>query len=271
MAIDVQALLAPVSEDDPAGPDRSGAVERQPIELALALPDPIETGGPRALNRERPPDVGEAIDLIAVELGRTKDLTLGVAMASAGARMGDLDAAASGIEVVAGLLDGFWDTAHPKIEDVGVLAWRNICAGLGDSRGFVGPLLQTVLLRTDRLGEYTAADIADFGARGGQAERYGVFVKALEQAGTDPLKEAEIRLERLSAALKAVDGAFAAREEFRPELRGGAEPDRRCPQGPGAVHRDQRDPDRRGRNRIACRRHAGPGAGVRRARADPEP
>ena len=88
----VGELLAPVSEEAPGGLDLYDDPERQQIEQAFEE-DPSSV------------DWRDIVARIEGQSQRTKDLWLAVYLARAGARMGRLDVAVTGCEMLAGLLE----------------------------------------------------------------------------------------------------------------------------------------------------------------------
>lgn len=110
MAFDVETLLQPVSESEPAGGDLSYDPDFRRISRELE----------DAAQKERPgddPNVAPALQTAVTLLGRSKDFWIashGVCFAVYAA---DLDAAGGLVSVMAGLAEQYWETAHPVLEE----------------------------------------------------------------------------------------------------------------------------------------------------------
>lgn len=111
----VEALLAPLAEGRPCGVD----LEYDPDFVALvaaAEGTPERQAGNVILPAKQPlwPEVHEAALKLAL---LTRDLRVAVLLARSGARLGGIAGYASGLALVSGLLDRFWDDVHPKLDD----------------------------------------------------------------------------------------------------------------------------------------------------------
>ena len=113
MALDVETLLGPVSDDDAVGPDLSYDDDRLAIEAAFESSFGEEG---------RPADVNwsDIIKLAANQCGATKDVWLGVYLTRAGAMAGQLETVETGIQLLEGLLSRYWDDVHPKLDEYGL-------------------------------------------------------------------------------------------------------------------------------------------------------
>jgi type VI secretion system protein ImpA len=112
--IDVDALLAPVSESEPSGPD----LEYDSAFLALeeaARGKPEQQFGDTIIPAEEPD--WRAVQAAATTLlGRSKDVRLAVHLLRASTRLQGLGAAAEGLRLVEGLLSRYWDSVHPMLD-----------------------------------------------------------------------------------------------------------------------------------------------------------
>ena len=84
--MDVEELLAPVSEEDPVGPDLAYDAERGTIEQAFDSSVSIDTTGEAGAAVEI--DWRPIIGMIEQQSTRTKDVWLAVYLCRAGARSG---------------------------------------------------------------------------------------------------------------------------------------------------------------------------------------
>jgi len=112
--IDVQALVAPVSDDAPSGPD----LEYDPefIELdTTSRGKPEQQFGDTVIPAEEPEwrDVASRSESL---LARSKDLRVAVLAARAATRMDQIQGLASGLELLKELTERYWDTLHPDLD-----------------------------------------------------------------------------------------------------------------------------------------------------------
>ncbi len=202
MALNVEALLAPVSEDQPVGEDLSYDPERHQIEQAF------ETGDFGSEASEGDIDWRGTIRLIEQQLGRTKDVWLPTYLCRAGARSGSLETVEVGAQVLAGLFEQYWDTVHPQLEELGLPGRKSPCDSLASRKDFLGPLERVVLVAHQRLGAFTGADFERFRANAEAEEGYGLFRAAIEELGDAALIEAIGRIDRIEDGLKRADKVF---------------------------------------------------------------
>lgn len=191
-------FVAPVSEEAPAGDDLCYDPERQDIEQAF---DAASVSAEAAAEI----DWRETIRLIEGQSRRTKDLWLAVYMARAGTRTGALETVEKGCMALAGLLDRYWTTVHPTIEDYGLQGRMGACESLTRFAEFQGPLQRVILIEHPRLGSYSAGDFARFEREGDGAEGYGMFRAALADTSAETLQDVVVRLDGIVAALSRVD------------------------------------------------------------------
>lgn len=207
----LDSLLAPVSEDAPAGPDLSYDAERQAIEQAF------ETQGYSS-------EVGEDVDwretlrLIEAQSLRTKDVWLAVYMARAGTRIGSLETIETGCALLAGLFEQYWDSVHPTLEEYGLQGRKGACESLTRIAEFLRPLQQTVLIEHPRLGSYSGDDFARFARDGESAEGFGMFRAAMADTSLETLQQVVSRLEAIESAVHRADAVLGAHATEAGEL-----------------------------------------------------
>lgn len=181
LRIDHEALLAPVSPDDPAGPDLSYDPGREAIEQAFA-------GGAEEL------DWDATAGLIADQAARTRDLWLAVYLARAGARGGRLEVVEDGLALLAGYLERFWDSAHPTVAEYGIEGRKGACESLVRIGEFLAHFRRVPLIEHPRLGRFSGADFERYAAEGASVEGYGQFRAALADT---PVEQVAAQMERL--------------------------------------------------------------------------
>lgn len=113
-ALDIDSLLQPISDGEPAGPD----LEYDPAYLAAfraAEGAPARQMGDTVVAGEEP-DWRSASEQAARLLTRTKDLRVAVLLTRALLRVQGLAGLDLGLAVVHGLVDGFWDQVYPQLD-----------------------------------------------------------------------------------------------------------------------------------------------------------
>lgn len=203
MAADVEALLAPVSGDNPVGEDLSYDSERQEIESAFERSVGGEDAGSDANWRD-------VIGLIEGQCARTKDLWLAGYLMRAGARMGRIDTVARGAQLLAGLLDRYWDNVHPQLDEYGFQGRKTPLESLTRLGDFINPLKATILVRHPRLGEYSSNDIERFARNGDSEDGYGMFRAAMAEMAGEDLQEALALIDEVRDGVTRADGIMTA-------------------------------------------------------------
>src|SRR2546423_1785348 len=112
---DLEQLLAPVSAEQPCGPDRSD--NRHAIEQPFERPESA-TGDEAASEI----NWGDIIEQIVNEFGRTKDIWLAIYLCRAGVYAKQWAWIELGASALAGLLERYWDNVHPNLQEYGVTA-----------------------------------------------------------------------------------------------------------------------------------------------------
>jgi type VI secretion system protein ImpA len=221
--IDVDSLLAPISDGAPCGPD----LEYDSVFLALeeaAKGKPEQQFGDTIIPGEDP-DWRQMQTLSRELLGRTRDIRVAVHLLRASTRLQGLRAAAEGLQLVHGLLAQHWDHVHPKLDaddDNDPTMRLNALAPLVDGDNFIADLRKG---GTGGRNGVTGRDIElAFGK--GQPPEGETFVpapgvlQALQdaQANDDGLCQALAGMVDTAAAIDAIvsDKATVSGPEFRP-------------------------------------------------------
>jgi type VI secretion system protein ImpA len=201
--VTAEDLVEPVSEHLPVGEDLSYDPERLEIEQAFdaagASPDAAAEI-----------DWRETIRLIEGQSRRTKDLWLAVYLARAGTRTGSLETVEKGCVALAELLDRYWPTVHPSLDEYGLQGRIGACESLTRYAEFLGPLQRATLIEHPRLGRYSAADFARFAQDGDGAEGYGMFRAALADTSVDTVQAVVAQLDGIEEALRRVDAVLTS-------------------------------------------------------------
>jgi type VI secretion system protein ImpA len=144
--IDVDALLAPVSEDAPCGPDLEYDAEFLALEDAARGKAEQQFGD--TIIPAEDPDWRKVQQLSGELLARTKDLRVAVHFLRANTRLQGLQAAAEGLSLIHGLVDQRWDHVHPLLDadDNNDPTMRlNALAPLVDGQGFLADVRKATL------------------------------------------------------------------------------------------------------------------------------
>ena len=206
MALTLDALLEPVSEDQPAGEDLAYDNERAELEQAFEREDSVGLDGDAGDAPER--DWRNVLKLIERQFARSKDVWLAVYLARAGAETGALETVELGLQTLAGLFERYWPVVHPQLEELGVPGRKAPCESLANRRAFLTPLERTILIAHPRFGRFSGADVERFRSEGPSADGYGPFRATLEELGSAGLEEALARLDSMNDALHRADRAF---------------------------------------------------------------
>jgi type VI secretion system ImpA family protein len=206
--MDVEELLAAVSEEAPAGADLAYDPERGTIEQAFDSSVSIDTTGETSDAPEI--DWRPIIGMIEQQSARTKDVWLAVYLCRAGAKSGQLSLVETGAQYLAGLLERYWETVHPQLEEYGFQGRKGPCESLGRRGEFLGPLERTPLLEHPRLGRFSGGDFERVRAGAEAAEGYGMFRAALADTPEATLTEIIERLDAITSAVKRADAVLTA-------------------------------------------------------------
>ena len=220
MALNLEELLAPVSDDEPAGPDLAYDNDRMEIEQSFEVEVSIDASGVAAESAEI--DWRRIVDKITAQSSLTKDVWLAVYLCRAGAQSGSLETVETGAQYLAGLLETYWPTLHPQLEEYGFQGRKGACDSLTANTPFIAPLRRIILLRHPRLGEYSGEDFERFRTGGDAEDGYGMFRAALEEVGDAGLHEIVGRIDAIVDGIKRADAVLTANAEgggatnFRP-------------------------------------------------------
>ncbi len=205
MALDIALLVAPLSDDQPAGPDLYGDANRQQIELAFERS--VSDG---AASQNSAAEWQETIALIVAQAEVTRDLWLPVYLMRAAAQAGQFELVVDGAVLLAALLEDRWADVHPQLDDLGFIGRKTPCESLVRIGDFLGAFERMPLVSHARLGAFSGADFERFREKGAKAAGFGEFRMAIEAIGADGLAEAIAGLGEIEQAIRRVDAALTA-------------------------------------------------------------
>ena len=157
---DFEALLAPISDDAPSGPNLEYELEFTSLEQAAA-PKAEKAMGDSVIAGEEP-DWENVASRAEALLGRSKDLRVALHLATAWLRLGGLDGGAAGLGLIRGMVENFWADFHPQLDadDDDDPTFRvNSIAPLASLNGWLKYLRTTPFIASQRLGRFTLRDL----------------------------------------------------------------------------------------------------------------
>lgn len=206
MSIDISALIAPLSDEAPSGPDLSYDDAR--IEIESAFERPVSDDG-----GENDADWRKVTSLIIAQCGQTRDLWLPVYLIRAAAFSKQFDLMVDAAELLAGLLETRWSDVHPQLDEYGFIGRKTPCESLTRIADFLAPLSRVTLIEHPRFGRFSCADIERFADQGASADGYGPFRAVIDvMAETDAVALVD-RIDALQTAIRRADGVLTANAE----------------------------------------------------------
>jgi type VI secretion system protein ImpA len=158
--LDIEALLAPTSDQPPCGPDLEYDPEWQELER-LAQGKPEQQFGDTIIAAEEP-DWADVSRRAQALLDRSKDARSGCLLAIASARIHQYPGVVAGLQLMHGMLERYWDSMHPMLDtsDNDDPTMRlNALAVLGDSQGLLRAVRGARLFQSRQHGEITVRQI----------------------------------------------------------------------------------------------------------------
>jgi len=156
----LESLLAPIGDESPSGDDLEYDPEFMALERAAA-PKAERAIGDNVKAAEEP-DWDKVIELAETVLGRSKDLRAAIHLTTAWTRTAGMSGWNAGLTLIRGLLEHFWDTAHPQLdaEDDDDPTMRvNSVVPLGDLQGVLRYFRTTPFVQSPRLGRFSLRDL----------------------------------------------------------------------------------------------------------------
>lgn len=159
--IDIDALLAPISEEAPAGAnlEYSGVAELE--RLAIGNPGKLDPETREMVGVEEP-EWRKVRDAALPIFGQTKDLRVGVILTRALLALNGLQGLGEGVQLVSRMCEAFWETAYPQLDpDEGddPVERLNALANLDDPEGLLRSLRLSRIVESREVGNYNARDL----------------------------------------------------------------------------------------------------------------
>jgi type VI secretion system ImpA family protein len=204
MAVDIEQLVSPLSEEAPAGPDLSYDGARQEIEAAFERSVSDDGSGEDEI------DWPQIVSQILAQAEQTRDVWLPIYLMRAGAKAGKLETVETGAQLLAGLLENLWDAVHPELDEYGYQGRKGPTESLTRIGEFLGPFRNVILIEHSRLGSYSGADFDRFREHGDSADGYGMFRALLEETSEDDLQAITRRIDGIAEAIRRADAVLTA-------------------------------------------------------------
>ncbi len=129
--MEIEALLAPISQDSPCGPDLEYDPDFMALEQACQGKPERQTG--EIIVAAEEPNWIDMKQRAGTLFSRTKDLRVAMLFTRALTHCDGLEGLASGLKLLHGLLASYWESVHPGIDpDEGPVTRLNVLASLGN-------------------------------------------------------------------------------------------------------------------------------------------
>jgi type VI secretion system protein ImpA len=158
--LDVDQLLAPISDDAPSGENLEYEPEFGELERSAQGTDEHVMGDEVVEAQE--PDWREVKKQAEELLGKTKDLRVGVLLTRAALNIHGPEGLADGTAVLRGMVERYWDTVHPQLdaEDDDDPTFRvNSVLPLSDAGGVLRDISRMILVSSKAAGRFSLRDI----------------------------------------------------------------------------------------------------------------
>jgi len=219
--INLEPLLAAISMTSPAGED----LEYDPDFLALqqaAAGKPERRMGDALVPAEEP-NWPQVRDLGLALLRRSKDLRIGVLLSRALLNTEGLGGLVTGLSLVRGLISGFWDDLHPRLdpaEGLDPTIRINILLDLCGRDTLLMPLRASPLIRSRLFGPLTYRDL-EVAEGKAQASKEAKILDSAAIAGVfqecklEELRELTLTAQAALGEVQGLSDALAARVQAR--------------------------------------------------------
>jgi type VI secretion system protein ImpA len=224
--IDINALVAPISEEAPGGPDLTYDADFLALETASQGKSEQQFGD-KVIPAEDPDWRDMRLRAEAL-LARSKDLRVAVLLARALMRMHQVEGLATGLELLKELLSRYWDTLHPELdhEDNDDPMMRlNALGPLADPETFLRDIRNMNVVASPQHGRVTVRDVLvatgklpPTGEGGLTESQISAILHAVAAENPAPL-EAALASARSVVALEAVlsdKGVITQAPDLRP-------------------------------------------------------
>ncbi len=159
--IDIDALLAPVGEGNPAGENLEYSEVAELERQSAGSPGKLDPETREMVGGEEP-EWRKVRDLATSTLAQTKDLRVGVILTRALLALNGLPGLGEGMQLIGRMSEQYWDTVHPVLdatENDDPIERLNALANLDDPEGLIKSLRATRIVESREAGFYTLRDL----------------------------------------------------------------------------------------------------------------
>ncbi len=158
--IDASRFTTPLTDGDPSGPNLEYDPDFMALERASqARPEQVIGD---SVKPGQEPDWRDVTERAEALMDRTRDLRIAVALTHAWLRTRGLEGLAAGLGVIKGLLEGQWDSVHPRLDaddDDDPTLRVNSLLSLASADGLLKALREVPLVSSKTLGRFNLRDI----------------------------------------------------------------------------------------------------------------
>lgn len=216
--IDLEKLLAPLSDEAPSGDDLEYDAGYLELER-LSRGKPEQQMGDDRIPAE-PPDWKEVRRLALELLNRTRDLRIGVLLTQSLIATDGWRGFADGLGLIQGYVERFWDSVHPALDptDPDPILRTNALSALAVFEPTLRMLREAPIVSSRGLGAVTYRDVLIASNKieaPADSERepvsMGVIHATFDGAGLEDLQSVVATLDECLAAAAAIEGGMTAR------------------------------------------------------------
>ena len=233
--LDLDALLRPIDDAEPAGPDLEYSDVAELDRFAAGTPGTIDPKTQELVGAEEP-NWRKVAEMSKDLLGKTKDLRVAVWLARAELANRGLPGLADGLKLIARLCEDFWETLYPVLDrdyDNDPMERMNALANLSpdpaqsygspQAEGMLRLIRGTAIVESREVGRYTVRDLEYVLGRmqppeGQTAPQEGLLVAAWQHGDPEANQEKRDGIQVGLAAIQAIDRLFNDHSGQRPGL-----------------------------------------------------
>jgi type VI secretion system protein ImpA len=220
--MEIDEFLSPVSEEAPCGADL--CYEPPFLEMRRASEGSKEKRAGDEVIPAEPPDWKRVRTLALELLGQTRDLRVASLLTQALLVLEGFRGLAAGLRLCLGLVETYWDSVHPELDEGDAIFRRNALLDLAGREGFLETLLDVPFVK-GRAGAFCLRDVKILSgelppSEGDDPPQAELLGAALTELGDEAAAELLSSLEACIEGTEALESAFAERAGVQdaPEL-----------------------------------------------------
>ena len=214
--LDIDALVAPVSDESPSGDNLEYEPEFGELDRAAQGTGEHVMGDEVVAAEE--PDWSAVREQAQTMMGQTKDLRIAVHLLRSAVNLQGIEGLSDGIGLIRALLEQGWDTVHPQLdaEDDDDPTFRvNSIMPLGDREGLLKDILKMTLVSSKAVGQFNLRDIrvakGDLQPQEGQESvpETALINAAFMDCDVDEMQADAARIDKSRDDVGAIEAIFA--------------------------------------------------------------